>query len=130
MDLEQYASWSNLAMASATVILGLAWLAFVAEWAFTKVGTPRRERVLVGAGTPLAPAGAASGGDRSDAAARVGLTLTVLGTSVLLLGVLTRGLAAQRVMAQAAGASPTNTYRLWMRPSAVSATSVPVTTGG
>ncbi|HZG96777.1 MAG TPA: c-type cytochrome biogenesis protein CcsB [Nocardioidaceae bacterium] len=97
MDLEQYASWSNLAMASATVILGLAWLAFVAEWAFTKVGAPRGERVLVGAGAPVAPAGAASGGDRSDAAARVGLTLTVLGTAVLLLGVLTRGLAAQRV---------------------------------
>jgi hypothetical protein len=53
MDLEQYASWSNLAMASATVILGLAWLAFVAEWAFTKVGAPRGERVLVGAGAPV-----------------------------------------------------------------------------
>jgi cytochrome c-type biogenesis protein CcsB len=98
MDLEQYASWSNLAMASATVVLGLAWLAFVGEWAFTKVGAPQTERVLVGTAPRSAPAaGGASGGERSDTAARAGLTLTVLGTVVLTLGVLTRGLAAQRV---------------------------------
>jgi len=97
MDLEQYASWSNLAVASATVILAFAWLAFVAEWAFTKVGAPRGERVLVGAGAAVARSTGGSGGDRSDAAARVGLTLTVFGTAALVLGVLARGLAAQRV---------------------------------
>ena len=100
MDPEQYASWSNLAVASATVVLGLAWLAFVAEWAFTRVGaSAASERVLVGAGglSNASPNDAMAGRDRSDAAGRAGLALTVVGCGALALGVLTRGLAAGRV---------------------------------
>jgi cytochrome c-type biogenesis protein CcsB len=102
MDAEQYATWSNLAVASATVVFGLAWLAFVAEWAFGSVGSAvaAQERALVGAGAgrrgPVAGQ-APPVGDRSDLAGRIGLALTVAASLVLALGVLTRALAAGRV---------------------------------
>ncbi|MEJ7757590.1 MAG: hypothetical protein WKF83_15915 [Nocardioidaceae bacterium] len=34
MTLEGYANFSNYAVAAATVVLALAWLSYVAEWAF------------------------------------------------------------------------------------------------
>lgn len=40
MTLERYASFSNYAVASATIVLALAWLAYLAEWAPAGSSTP------------------------------------------------------------------------------------------
>lgn len=110
MTLEQYANLSNYSVASATIVLALGCLAYVAEWAFTrKVTTARRrqraaERELVGPdGEPLDDAASAaetkptkSSGDaeyRRDAAAMIGLALTVLAFALLIVAVVTRSLA-------------------------------------
>ncbi|CAN5372778.1 c-type cytochrome biogenesis protein CcsB [soil metagenome] len=95
MTLEQYASFSNSAVASATVVLALAWLAYLAEWAFGRQ-FHALSAIPVGSNaghvTPDPPEAS-----RSEVAGRIGLSLTVLGWLVLLAGVATRALAAQRV---------------------------------
>ena len=109
MSLEQYATLSNYSVASATVVLGLACLAYLGEWAFTRqVSTARKRsraerRDLVGTdGATVAVSdapgdGSANGSDdaeyRRDAAARIGLSLTVLAFLLLAVGVVTRSLA-------------------------------------
>lgn len=106
MSLEQYATLSNYSVASATVVLGLACLAYLGEWAFTRqVSSARKrrrsdERELVApGGAPVEPssqrpvAESVEGEYRRDAAARIGLSLTVLAFLLLAVGVLTRSLA-------------------------------------
>ncbi|MDO9379302.1 MAG: c-type cytochrome biogenesis protein CcsB [Nocardioidaceae bacterium] len=101
MTLADYATFSNYAVASATVVIALAWLAYMAEWGFARqVRTPVRERELVTAG---------GGGDvdaheadappelRRDLAGRMGTSFSILGTLILVAGVVARGLAAERV---------------------------------
>jgi len=68
MNTETLGQLANLAVASATVVLALAWVSHLVEWA-----------------------------GRADVFGRVGLSLTVLGTALLAAGVLARGLAAERV---------------------------------
>ncbi|MBW9209452.1 c-type cytochrome biogenesis protein CcsB [Mumia sp. zg.B21] len=121
MTLEDWANFSNAAIASATAVLALAWLASVAQWAFgSKAVRAERsaraaEPALAGAAISGAGSGAgssdASGAtttattdaaaetaeERSDLFGRVALSLTVLGFLVLLAGVVGRGLAAERV---------------------------------
>ena len=125
MTLAEYANFSNYAVASATVVLAFAFLAHLAEWAFGRrqFGV-LRGRSATGQVVRTASAGGASGeagsgeagageaGDtltvqesgevetafmRSEAAGRIGISLTVLSALVLLAGVVTRGLAAERV---------------------------------
>lgn len=49
MSLEQYATFSNYAVASATVVFGLAWLAYLVEWALGRQAEGvRRDRVKAG----------------------------------------------------------------------------------
>jgi len=119
MTLEGYANFSNYAVAAATVVLALAWLSYVAEWAFgrrqlgvaaapgstTRTATASAEAHVDGTGGPGGVAtrtgsGADAGADaglRSDAARRIALSLTVLAWAVLVAAVVARGLAAQRV---------------------------------
>ena len=68
MNTETLGQLANLAVASATVVLALAWVSHLIEWA-----------------------------GRVDVFGRIGLSLTVLGTALLAAGVLARGLAAERV---------------------------------
>src|SRR5690606_5015949 len=102
MSLEQYANFSNYSVASATIVLALGCLAYIAEWAFTRQLSSARKRarqaVLVGSdGASEATADdAGDGGDaefRREAAARIGLSLTILSFGLLVLGVITRSLA-------------------------------------
>ncbi len=114
---ETFAHLSNNAMYSATIVYALAMLAHVAEWALARdlAGAP----VLAQQRPALVPASAAEDApftaraqpptgagetedsdeaiERSDRYGRIGLSLTVLGLLIHTAGVLTRGLAADRV---------------------------------
>ncbi|MDN5852152.1 MAG: c-type cytochrome biogenesis protein CcsB, partial [Actinomycetia bacterium] len=107
MSLEQYANFSNYAVASATIVLALGCLAYIAEWAFTRqitsarrqARTRQKEAVAVGAASvdvaPAAsePAAAEEATYRQEAAGRIGLSLTILSFGLLVAGALTRSLA-------------------------------------
>ncbi|WP_375002029.1 c-type cytochrome biogenesis protein CcsB [Aeromicrobium sp. CTD01-1L150] len=101
MSTETLAQVSNYSVASATVVIALAFLAHMAEWGFARKVTP--EPVAVGAGgTTAAPESEESSADedavsRPDVLSSVGVSLTGLGTLLLLVGFVTRGLAADRV---------------------------------
>jgi cytochrome c-type biogenesis protein CcsB len=115
---ETFAHISNNALYSATFIYLLAMFAHVVEWALARdlPSTALAVRpALVGAGGVRAsstpPGGATSVGpvsggtvvvdedavERSDRFGRIGLSLTVLGMGVHAVGVVSRGIAAQRV---------------------------------
>ncbi len=109
---QTYAHLSNNAVYSATIVFTLAMIAHVAEWAMARqlpaVSVESRPRALVaarGSSVEDVPAGLAAGqaveGDddleRSDRFGRIGFSLTVLGLLVLAVGVVFRGIAAQRV---------------------------------
>lgn len=106
MSPESYAQVSNLLIPTATVIYALAMVSHAMEWALGRAAVAKtvavKEEVLV------ASDGATVSGDvpaveepasseRLDAASRIGLLLTWLGFVLHLGGVLTRGLAAERV---------------------------------
>jgi cytochrome c-type biogenesis protein CcsB len=86
---------------SAILVYALAMLGLVAEWAFGSRSRVGRSAELVasgggaveasGGGEPVAPLG------RAERLGRVGISLTLLGFGLHLLGVLTRGLSAGRV---------------------------------
>ncbi len=94
MTLAQYEQFSNYAVAAATVVLALAFVAYVAQWGFARKVAPERE--LVGVGVPPS-ASEEVAEERSDVAGGIGFSLTVLAALVLLAGVVSRGLAAERV---------------------------------
>src|SRR5687767_4437584 len=77
MTSEAYAQASTYLIAAATVVLAIAFVAHVAEWALAR-------------GTDEEPTSAA-------VAAGIGRSVTVLAGLILIAGVLTRGLAAGRV---------------------------------
>jgi len=80
-----FAAFSNNAVAAASVVYVLAFLAHITEFALArKLAAPVAEPVLVGAGAPTpapAPAGAADEDDelRVDKFGRIGVALTILG---------------------------------------------------
>lgn len=86
MTLEFWASFSNQAVAAGTIVLGLAFLAHVGELLVV------RREALVPVGAP-----AAAEPDRSHVLLRLGVLLTGLSAAVLIAGVVTRAIAAQRV---------------------------------
>ncbi len=101
MTLADFANFSNYAVASATVVLALAAIAYLAEWGFSRqvspveVAAPRElvaadGSVIAGDQLPALP-------ERSQVAGRIGTSLTVLSWGILLTGVIARGFAAQRV---------------------------------
>jgi cytochrome c-type biogenesis protein CcsB len=100
MTLEQYAQASNYLIAAATVILALAFVAYVAQWGFARRVAPDRELVPVIEPVEMTPStgsGIEVAEERSDVAGGIGFSLTVLTWLVLLAGVVARGLAAERV---------------------------------
>ncbi len=111
MSPETLANLSNLTIPTATVVYTLALVAHAVEWAGHRVAAPSNTAaspaVLVGAGGPEAtgpaqagetpPAVRRTGSSRTEAASRIGLTLTGLAFVLHAVGVVTRGLAASRV---------------------------------
>ncbi|WP_433162749.1 c-type cytochrome biogenesis protein CcsB [Kribbella sp. CA-247076] len=110
MSPETFAQVSNLLIPTATVIYALAMVSHALEWAMGRAAVAQaevQEEVLVASdGAPTgATVDAADPGledsvgrtERMDAASRIGLLLTWLAFVLHLGGVLTRGLAAERV---------------------------------
>ena len=98
MTLADYANFSNYAVASATVVLALAWLAYLAEWGFARQVKPSTKFVTSdGSGVASADQHLPELPERSQAAGRIGTSLTALSWGILLAGVIARGLAAERV---------------------------------
>ncbi|MGH3496565.1 MAG: c-type cytochrome biogenesis protein CcsB [Nocardioidaceae bacterium] len=115
MSATTYATLSNHLVVAATVIYALACMAHLAQWAMSRhVGAPVEQKVLVGVGAGVGagssapaeqlvervdgPSDADSAAiDRSDAAGRVGVALTMLALLVLVAGDVFRALAANRV---------------------------------
>jgi len=95
MTLEQLGRLSNYSVASATAVLALAFVAYAAQWAFARNSMVRPEPVKVPVGADGAAAEPET--DRSYAAGGIGFSLTALAEVILLVGVVTRGLAAERV---------------------------------
>ncbi|HLR86011.1 MAG TPA: c-type cytochrome biogenesis protein CcsB [Nocardioidaceae bacterium] len=107
MSLEQYANFSNYAVASATIVLALGCLAYIAEWAFTRQVTSakreararQKETVAVGAPSVEATPSESETADTEDAtyrqevAGRIGLALTILAFALLVAGAIARSLA-------------------------------------
>ena len=91
MTLEQLGRLSNYSVASATAVLALAFLAYAAQWGMAR--NVAMVKVTAGGGED-APTPEA---DRSDAAGGIGFSLTVLAEVILIVGVVTRGLSAERV---------------------------------
>lgn len=107
MSVDVWGPLSNLAFASATVVYALALLAHAAEWAaarqVTPVGATEATRATATVGSPDARVTAdatppyAQPAPRYDALGRIGQSLTVLAFAAHLIGVVARGLAADRV---------------------------------
>jgi cytochrome c-type biogenesis protein CcsB len=94
MSLADYAQLSNYAVASATGVVGLAFLAHLAEWGFAKRSAEVPVRVgAAGAEEPETD----ERPDLSTIFSSVGVSLTALAVALLAAGSLTRGIAAQRV---------------------------------
>lgn len=102
----ELSDFSSLAMTSAWVVYLVAMLAHALEWGMARNLTAkvssRRRKIRVGAGAPAADAGGAEivvTGDedpRVDRFGRLGLTLTGLALVFHIVGVVTRGIAAER----------------------------------
>lgn len=101
MTLADYAEFSNYAVASGTVVLALAFLAHLAELLFVRQEAVEPVAASVGAGAKGSVAVAPPEDDevppRSAVLSRVGIALTVVATGLLVLGVVTRALASERV---------------------------------
>lgn len=114
MSTHDLAYLSNHAMYAATIVYALAMLAHIAEWAQARDLPPVLERTPARALVTADVAGSDPGGrdvpdaagpvdqddddpvERSDRYGRIGLSLTVLGVLLHLVGVATRGFAAHR----------------------------------
>lgn len=94
MSLADLAQISNYAVASATGVVGLAFLAHLAEWGFAK--TPVPVGVAAGQAEPPEPA-KPERVDASTMLSSIAISLTGLSVLLLAVGSLTRGLAAERV---------------------------------
>jgi cytochrome c-type biogenesis protein CcsB len=96
MTPDTWATISNQAFAAAAVVLALGWLSHLLEFAAGRtVPAQTREAALVGG--PTAPPQSPSDSLRVRQLSRIGVMLSVLGAAVLVLGALSRGLAADRV---------------------------------
>ncbi len=102
MTAETLATISNYSVASATVVIALAFLAHMAEWGFARKVAVEPVAVAsdgsaasVGSPTDRGVDGAEA--ERPDVLSSIGVSLTGLGTLLLLLGFVTRGFAADRV---------------------------------
>jgi len=98
MTLAEFANFSNYAVASATIVLALAWVAYLAEWGFARQVQPSKKVVASdGSGVASTDEQLSELPERSQAAGRIGTSLTVVSWGILLAAVIARGLAAERV---------------------------------
>ncbi len=88
-------AYSSLPMVTSAVIYLLAMMAHAVEWASARQPLADRERVLVGAGGPDLVA--SEGEHRVALFGRIGVALTVVGALSHLVGVVLRGVAADRL---------------------------------
>lgn len=88
--------WSYVAMVTATVLYLAAMTAHAIEWASARAAVPTQ--MLVPAGAPLPDHAEASTGatERGAVAGRMGIALTLIGLACHVLGVVLRGVAADR----------------------------------
>lgn len=97
MTLAEFANFSNYAVASATIVLALAWVAYLAEWGFARQVEPSKKVVASdGSGVVSTDEQLSELPERSQAAGRIGTSLTVVSWGILLAAVIARGLAAER----------------------------------
>ena len=107
MSTSDIASFSDNAIMFAGIVLVLAFLAHMAEWA-RSIGAPAEERaeaiVGAGAGPTTDPVGIVGGSDpaaderrslRIEQSGRIGIALTAVGTLLLAAGVVARGFATE-----------------------------------
>ena len=97
MTLEQYGEFSNYAAGSALVVLFIAFVVHLAEWYVA-----HRSEALVSVAAGGVADQASEGSDlatpnAADRLEAVGFSLTVLGTLLVTLAAILRGLASQRV---------------------------------
>ena len=97
MSVEQWATLSDQAFDGAAVVLALAWIAHLVEYAASRKVAYAASPVTVGAAAAPTPTELPEPERRATLFGRIGVALSVLGTGVLGLGVLARGTAAQRV---------------------------------
>jgi cytochrome c-type biogenesis protein CcsB len=111
MSTEQWATLSNNMVAAATVVFGLACIAHLIEWSTSRVTTSAEVARLSHPVSSTARVGATGGGTdvqprreseperpgRGELAGRIGVGLSVLAAGCLLVGVVSRGFAAERV---------------------------------
>ncbi|MBM9462270.1 c-type cytochrome biogenesis protein CcsB [Aeromicrobium sp. YIM 150415] len=97
MTVEQFAQISNYTTVAATCVLGLALLAYVAEWAFARKVEANAPAMAGSAGAASPVAEESDVEPVTDRFSRIGLVLTVLATALMIVSVVTRGLAAERV---------------------------------
>jgi len=98
MTTVQYAQFSNTAIMFAAIVYSLALLAHVAEWAMHR--TPKGAAVLATVGVGQRDAEPDTGplvSYREEFAGRFGVALTTIGFALNAAGMVTRGLAAERV---------------------------------
>lgn len=96
------AYYSSLAMVTSAVLYIVAMVLHAAEWGSARTAAPDREVALVGAGGPPAavetPAPAAAHRSRrTELFGRAGVAITVVAVAAHVLGVVLRGVAAQRL---------------------------------
>lgn len=98
MSTDTWATISNQAFAAAACVLALAWIAHLLEFAAGRaLPAQQPEQVLVGGGAETRESPPDQSSVRVEMFSRVGVSLSVLGTAVLLVGALSRALAADRV---------------------------------
>ncbi len=88
-------AYSSLPMVTSAVIYLLAMMAHAVEWASARRPVADRDRVLVGAGGPEVAESASE--HRVTLFGRIGVALTVVGALSHLVGVVLRGVAADRL---------------------------------
>ena len=134
MTAAQYAQFSNTAIMVAAIFYSLALLAHVAEWALDRGPRVERETVTMGAPTPVSQPAITETPYRVEFTGRLGIALTAMAFLFHLAGVVTRGLAADRVpwgnmyeFTVTGCAAAVATYLIWLRFQPVRWLGLPVT---
>ncbi len=92
--ISSYATFSDNAVAAATIVIALAFFFHVAQWASVRKSTPAL--VAAGGSDDDTEKAEIESAQKWELFGRVGLGLTILGTLILLAGLVSRGLATER----------------------------------
>lgn len=134
MSTAQYAQFSSTAIMFAAILYCLAMLAHVAEWALDRRPQLDRELATVGAPPPRREPEATEPSYRVEFLSRLGVALTTMAFLLHASGVVTRGLAADRVpwgnmyeFTVTGSAAAVATYLVWLRFQPVRWLGLPIT---